>query len=870
MIALRFILSRTQKLQKPVIHVCTCLAVLFAPSYAQQASFISFIHDTHLSSAFVGSPDGKNVYAGGLYTIAVFARRPDGALETVQVLNNNHAGIRNLFHVIDLAVSPDGRYLYAANVNDSSLLLFARDGSSGEIRLLERMQDEVFKNQGIFPGTPESFKLLFSSDGKNLYWLYNLGGVLTVFARDAPTGGLTKVQVLRKGAHELGQFNLPWRMAISSDGKHIYAGGGNEGKLLILSRNAQDGQISYVNYYDMGRSRNGNWQKGSIAISPEDSTVFVTDTFDDNVVVLKRNPENGKLEKSQSLTPNAPKKVLLSPDGKQAYLFYYDAGSYFALYERDRATGQIRLIDPHAVKVDAYSAAYFSHSFITPFGDAIYVSSVEGRVAIQRDTYTGTLNLVQHFKDNVGGVDRLYVGSKVVVSTDNKYLYSASRFTDAGINTFKRDEQNGELSYVGFDSLPGFNDLAVSPNGRHLYASDLKLKQTAIHTFSLDENSGEVRLIQTRNDSLDALVNPEWAGSMCISPEGNSLYLNNKSEIVRYARDPISGLLTLQERIRMFDYGLWEIYASTVSPDGKHFYAQGERYDNDGYALSIFARDLRTGQLTFESAFIEQQPPYVTIADAAMAFAPDGRHLYAASRDNGEEDATLRIFSRNVETGEVTQVDRLVFPQLLETWDIEVTSSGDEVHALFTSYGSNGEIAVFNRDLATGKLTCKQSFASGREGVYGIDQPRDLAFSPDEKFFYVADVNGIATFATGRGTTAVEQQRWLNHIPRALTLEQNYPNPFSSSTTHTSQRTTIIHYEIAPLLRGNAQPVELAIYNTQGQLVNMLVNEAQASGKHAATWNGMNAQGQLVPSGVYFYRLKMGEHVVTKKLLLVR
>lgn len=93
--------------------------------------------------------------------------------------------------------------------------------------------------------------------------------------------------------------------------------------------------------------------------------------------------------------------------------------------------------------------------------------------------------------------------------------------------------------------------------------------------------------------------------------------------------------------------------------------------------------------------------------------------------------------------------------------------------------------------------------------------------------------------------------------PKPLTLHQNYPNPFNPAT------------EIAYYLPGR-EMVELVIYDVTGRRVRTLVSGVQALGRHAVGWNGLNGRGDAVGSGVYYYRLRAGKKVVTRKMVLLR
>jgi hypothetical protein len=88
-------------------------------------------------------------------------------------------------------------------------------------------------------------------------------------------------------------------------------------------------------------------------------------------------------------------------------------------------------------------------------------------------------------------------------------------------------------------------------------------------------------------------------------------------------------------------------------------------------------------------------------------------------------------------------------------------------------------------------------------------------------------------------------------LPRVFSLQQNYPNPFNPSTT--------ISYSLP-----KAALVSLRIFNTLGEEVAVLVDERKEAGYHEVTWNAN------VPSGIYFYRLRAGEYVETKKMVLLK
>ncbi|RMD88548.1 MAG: DUF5123 domain-containing protein [Calditrichaeota bacterium] len=98
--------------------------------------------------------------------------------------------------------------------------------------------------------------------------------------------------------------------------------------------------------------------------------------------------------------------------------------------------------------------------------------------------------------------------------------------------------------------------------------------------------------------------------------------------------------------------------------------------------------------------------------------------------------------------------------------------------------------------------------------------------------------------------------------PKGFLLHQNYPNPFNPETK--------IKYEIPFVAH-----VKLSIYNLIGQQIKVLVDQIQETGAHSISWNGKNQKGEIVPSGVYFYRLEIlqsNKPVIrkTKRMIFLR
>ena len=94
-------------------------------------------------------------------------------------------------------------------------------------------------------------------------------------------------------------------------------------------------------------------------------------------------------------------------------------------------------------------------------------------------------------------------------------------------------------------------------------------------------------------------------------------------------------------------------------------------------------------------------------------------------------------------------------------------------------------------------------------------------------------------------------------VPSSFALIQNFPNPFNPETT--------ISYDLA-----DGGRVELEIYNVMGQNIKQLVSEEQAAGRYRVVWDGSDAIGRQVASGVYFYRLNTTRFKAVRKLMLLK
>jgi N-acetylneuraminic acid mutarotase len=128
----------------------------------------------------------------------------------------------------------------------------------------------------------------------------------------------------------------------------------------------------------------------------------------------------------------------------------------------------------------------------------------------------------------------------------------------------------------------------------------------------------------------------------------------------------------------------------------------------------------------------------------------------------------------------------------------------------------------------------------------------DESLFPGYFNFEVEILSDGCTYWTDATKTVVTGIKEEDILPLSFRLEQNYPNPFNPTTS--------IEYRVV-----STECVTLKIYDVLGNEVATLVNEEKPAGVYEVMWNAEN-----LSSGVYFYQLKAGDFVATKKLLLLK
>jgi hypothetical protein len=136
--------------------------------------------------------------------------------------------------------------------------------------------------------------------------------------------------------------------------------------------------------------------------------------------------------------------------------------------------------------------------------------------------------------------------------------------------------------------------------------------------------------------------------------------------------------------------------------------------------------------------------------------------------------------------------------------------------------------------------------------TFGGDRETFNFFDPTNYLNVDNDVWRFSPPAKAFGAESGDAER-----PATTLLETNAPNPFNPTTT--------ISFALAEPGR-----VTLRVYDAAGALVRTLVDESLPADRHSVVWDGRNAQGSPVASGVYVYRLTAGAFTETKKMLMMK
>lgn len=161
------------------------------------------------------------------------------------------------------------------------------------------------------------------------------------------------------------------------------------------------------------------------------------------------------------------------------------------------------------------------------------------------------------------------------------------------------------------------------------------------------------------------------------------------------------------------------------------------------------------------------------------------------------------------------------------------------------------------------------------DGTYIGSQPMAMTITQDNRALTIgADVPGVLEIFNGKIDDVCIYNRALSDADIVELYNQATPTAVSGSTPPFS-----LGYSVPNPTSGESsvdytlevsQDVQIDVFDVAGHRVRGLESGARAAGLHRASWDGRENDGRRAPSGVYFFRLKVGDQVLTSRVVRVR
>ena len=379
--------------------------------------------------------DSLNETAGGydLRGAAVLAYDETGIYQEQLVWDGQNSGfggaIDGLVYTQFVILSPDGEQVFVTSSVDNALTVFDRDVTSGVLSYRTMYQDGVDGVDGLIGAQG----LATSADGSQLFVTGNSDDTLVVFDRDA-SGELTLRSLFKDEVDGVDGLNGATGVALSPDDSQVFVVGHYDDALVVFDRDA-NGELSYRTPFKDGVDGVNGLDSALIAMASNNSRqVIVASWNGDAIVVFDRDPDSGDLSYRQVFTDG--QDGVNGLDGAIGIEITADGSQVFVAGQRDSAVAVFAVDD-----------------------DAGYAMSYQTM-----------------YKDGVDGVIGLPEPVDVSLNSDETKLFVYN--WNGGIAVFDRDSTSGELTYLtqfdntsnGIDKLGGYG-ISVSPDGSQLFVT---------------------------------------------------------------------------------------------------------------------------------------------------------------------------------------------------------------------------------------------------------------------------------------------------------------------------------------------------------------------------------------------------------------
>ena len=277
---------------------------------------------------------------------------------------------------------------------------------------------------------------------------------------------------------------------------------------------------------------------------------------------------------------------------------------------------------------------------------------------------------------------------------------------------------------------------------------------------------------------------------------------------------------------------------------------------NDYGSSGLFVVDIQSGQETFLTTI----QMYVDPWDPNHSVWATDNYIYLNITDSSGAQL-YKIHSSDTEIPLEQLTEEPAYLKLLGTYD-------NDLDKLLLASGSNlwvyefdsGQLSFID-SLETFHLT-RQAWSMDKSkvafgGSFGLWHTYTTMKVYDFLNDTIVALSDTAEPLFWLGGQELDIRKDFDYTPTDYFLSQNFPNPFNPITT--------VRYELP-----EDSFVDVTVYDMLGNAVNNLVNTYQSSGYKSIQWDATSNQGEPVSAGVYLYKIKAGDFVDTKKMVLVK
>ena len=680
------------------------------------------------ASALALSPDGSLLFVAAATDDALSVWRvnaTDGTLELAETYKNGAPGINGLDGASNLALSPDGRLLFAASETGDALSVWQVDADASTPIITQSAL--YFDDDGTaalpagadaeFDGLDGASDITLSSDGNLLFVTARIDDALSVWDVDAAAGTLIQTGLYRDGS------------------------GGIDGL---------DGAFA-------------------VALSPDDSLLFVTGN-DDDTLSLWRSDLISQVPSSEALmiraqvdiaAPGNATLVITAMQGdqiieKEATLMAGDM-SAAAVFEADtlglgRWTFEVTETRPPAA---LNTGSVQAEVQVVPPPLGLSSLQAETDAPSPRPQATADLDFIRAYQDSEAGLFGLDDARGIAVSADGSQLFVTGDVDNAAVTFVEVDRDTGRLRrlnlYRAFDAdgLGGASALALSPDDSLLFIT--AATDNALSVWRVNAGAGTLAQTDVHRDGEGNIDGLDGPSGLAVSPDESLLFVTSANDNalsvwrVNAAASTLGQTQLLKDESGGID-GLGGAADTVVSPDGHLLFVAAETDD----ALSVWRVNAEAGTVEQTDLHKDGSSSINTGLDGAsdLALSPDGRLLFAAS----ETGDALSVWQVDAEAGTIAQSALYLdddgiaglpdganaeFDGLDGASDLATSADG---HLLFVTAFNDDALSVWEVDAAVSTpttITQSTLYRDESSDIDGLDGAFAVALSPNDNLLFV-------------------------------------------------------------------------------------------------------------------------------------